>query len=301
MRVLVAVLTKYGFQEIVSKWTPTARTSEPVAGVAVASVYTRIRQALEELGPTFVKLGQVLSNRDDILPKELVLELQRLQDRVAEDRMDVHAVLADQFGADYMSGFESIDTEPLATASIAQVYRATLTDGRAVVLKIQRPNIRSVIEADILLMKDLAAVLTRSFDFASRISLVQAVNTFERSILIELSLLNERDNLVRFARYFSAHPHVYTPWVFETYCSDEVLCMEFIDGVKITDLPLGPSTNELVDRLLQVYLSQILEHGFFMPIRTQATSLLDPMAGWFLSTWVRWPPSMPPTASNWRT
>ena len=130
------------------------------------SVYVRIRLALEELGPTFVKFGQAFSQREDLLPKELTVELQKLQDNVALQDFDLHEMLSENLGESYKDHFLEISKEPLASASIAQVYAATLATGERVVLKVKRPGIDKIIKGDLLLMKDLVAVLNTYFEFA---------------------------------------------------------------------------------------------------------------------------------------
>jgi ubiquinone biosynthesis protein len=269
MGTLVSVLSKHGFNDILGRigWgsDPIEHPGQsPEPGV---SMYARIRMAMEELGPTFVKLGQALSNREDILPAEMIRQLEQLQDRVELADMDIHAVLRENFGPDYAGLFHQIDPTPVASASIAQVYRAELVTGERVVLKVKRPGIDVVIEADLLLMKDLARLLTRYFDFADDINLEQAVRTFEKSLLNELSMVHERENMERFAHNFKGDALIYVPRVYPHVCTNEVLCMEFIDGAKITDAGFYPKNNlspaQTVERGLQLYLRQILDHGFF--------------------------------------
>ncbi len=270
MATFIAVLSKYGFKDVLSRMNinATAKSKDILSEkVNNTSVYVRIRMVLEELGPTFVKLGQALSNREDIFPKELIKELQHLQDNVEQTNIDIHVILADNFGENYKDFFQEITTKPLASASIAQVYRAKLRAGEEVVLKIKRPNIQSIIEADLLLMKDLAKMLTAYFEFAESLSLEQAVQTFEKSLLTELSLLNEKENITRFGTYFKENKKIYVPKVYPYLCNNEVLCMEFIEGAKITNTDFHTlhdlNAVELAERGLQLYLSQILEFGFF--------------------------------------
>lgn len=231
------------------------------------SVYTRIRKVLEELGPTFVKLGQALSNREDLLPKEMVRELQLLQDQVESLPLEVEGILEDNFGPSYKNLFQNIERQPLASASIAQIYRATLANGEEVVLKIKRPNIQYTIESDLLLMKDLARILTTYFEFAEQVNLEQAVSAFEKSLLTELSFVNERENIERFSHNFRGNGTVYVPKVYPSLSNNEVLCMEFIDGAKITDKTFHKTHHlnapQLAQKGLEIYLTQLLEHGFF--------------------------------------
>lgn len=270
MATLATILTKYGFKDALARITP---PSAPAAESSTApkttdhSAHVRMRMVLEELGPTFVKLGQALSNREDILPPELIRELQNLQDHVELAQLDVDAVLADNFGPAYRDLLQELEPQALASASMAQVYKGVLKTGEKVVLKVKRPGIDETIESDLLLMKDLAKVLTAYFDFADHLSLEQAVGAFEKSLLNELSFVNERENIERFAHNFKGNPHIYVPQVHRALCNNKVLCMEFIEGAKITDkdfqLANQLDTNALVDKGLKLYLSQILEHGFF--------------------------------------
>lgn len=256
----VAILSKYGFKDVLSRMninTTTAKNNDITnEKIKNTSVYSRMRMVLEELGPTFVKLGQALSNREDILPKELIEELQHLQDNVEEANIDIHIVLADNFGENYKDFFQIIVDKPLASASIAQVYRATLRAGEEVVLKVKRPNIEAIIEADLLLMKDLAKMLTKYFEFAEHLSLEQAVQTFEKSLLNELSLLNEKENIERFGKYFKGNKKIYVPKTYSYLSNNEVLCMEFIAGAKITNTDFHAlhqlDATELAERGLQL-------------------------------------------------
>lgn len=261
----VAVLSKYGFKDILARMNVNAPST--VETIVADSEYSRIRKALEELGPTFVKLGQTLSNRDDLLPKELIQELQRLQDKVDIYPMNINEVLEDNFGPEYKDSFQHINTEALAAASIAQIYQATLSGGEQVVLKVKRPGIEHTIETDLLLMKDVARVLTQYFEFAEKINLIQALNAFEKSLLTELSFVNERKNIERLAQNFKDDTKAYVPKVYPYLSNNEVLCMEFIDGAKITDNGFhnihGLDVRQLAQNGLDLYLKQILEHGFF--------------------------------------
>lgn len=262
-----ALLALHGFQDIVARITQGLFKTPSADPIPDANTWTRLRMILEALGPTFVKLGQTFSNRDDLLPKTLVLELQQLQDKVKQDPLDVYALLENQLGTERLYELLPMDDKPLASASIAQVYKAILKDGTQVVLKCKRPGIDKTIQADLLLMKDLAALLCQYFDFARNIQLEQAIAVFEKSLLGELSLVQERANMERMANQFAGHPHFYVPKVFPRYSTDEVLCMEFIDGAKITDIDFLAKhhidAEILAERGLHIYLTQILDHGFF--------------------------------------
>lgn len=269
MTAFIAILSKYGFKDVLSRmnFKPPQTSPESAQKTTQISVYARIRMVLEELGPTFVKLGQALSNREDILPKEFIKELQHLQDNVELADLAIHTLLADNFGVEYNDFFQDIETKALASASIAQVYRATLKNGEKVVLKVKRPHIEQVIQSDLLIMKDLALFLTTYFEFADHLSLLQAVQIFEKSLLKELSFVHERENIERFASYFKENKDIYVPKVYPYLSNNQILCMEFIEGAKITQTDFHAQhkldPNALAEKGLQLYLSQILEFGFF--------------------------------------
>jgi ubiquinone biosynthesis protein len=203
--------------------------------VSKGSVYERIRLVLEELGPTFVKLGQTFSNREDLLPKELIQELQKLQDKVETVEMNVEEILENEFDISVNEHFKEIQKVPLATASIAQVYKGILNDGTVVILKIKKPDVQSVIEDDLLLIKDLEKLVSSYSEIGEKLNLKQAISTFEKSLLEEVSLINEKENILQFRRNFKNNKETYVPKIYEEFCNNNVLCMEFIDGIKVTD------------------------------------------------------------------
>ncbi len=162
---LVGILTKYGFEELLVEVKYAASSAlgkavtKPSGKLRALSMYERIRMALEELGPTYIKFGQAFSDREDLLPAGMIAELQKLQDQVEADVLDVQQLIAVELGINPEEHFKYIDPQPLASASIAQVYKAVLPDDSPVILKVKRPGIREVIEADLLIMKDVARLL----------------------------------------------------------------------------------------------------------------------------------------------
>ncbi|PZU90488.1 MAG: ubiquinone biosynthesis protein [Chryseobacterium sp.] len=263
---LISVLSKYGFKDLISRM---GKKPEIISDeiVSKGTVYERIRLALEELGPTFVKLGQTFSNRDDLLPAELIQELQKLQDRVDVVEMNVEEILENEFNISVKEHFSEIISKPLATASIAQVYKATLISGEDVILKIKKPDVLSVIEDDLLLIKDLIKLISNYSEIASKLNLKQAISTFEKSLLEEVSLVNERNNIKQFAVNFKNNKETYVPIVYDEFSNNNVLCMEFIDGIKVTDKT--ELLNHNIDPVkisevgLRLFVSQILDYGFF--------------------------------------
>ena len=248
-----------------------AKNNEPSVDeneiVLTNSVYERIRMALEELGPTFVKLGQTFSSREDLLPPELILELQKLQDKVEEVDLNLEEILEHEFNIIPSEHFREIQRKPLATASIAQVYKAVTHDGTAVIFKVKKPNVQENIQDDLLLIHDLVKVITTYSDIGSRLNLKSAISTFEKSLLEEISLTNEKNNIQQFALNFKNNKETYVPKVYEEYCSNNILCMEFVDGIKITNkeglLANGIDPVKISEVGLRLFVSQILDFGFF--------------------------------------
>ncbi|MBB6270151.1 ubiquinone biosynthesis protein [Pedobacter cryoconitis] len=270
---LVSILVKYGFEELlirsnIKSLLPSDYNDDGAAQEQLSlSVYERIRMALEELGPTYVKFGQAFSSREDLLPKEMIIELQKLQDKVEVEALDVKERIETELGIDPDDYFESVDPEPFASASISQVYKARLKDGALVVLKIKRTGIREVVASDMLIMKDVAKLLTSYSDLFRKINLNEVLAAFEKSIFQELSFLNELANMEKFARNFKGVKSIHLIKAYPELSNDNILCMEFADGVKITDqeaivsFGLDPST--IATSGLDLYLVQVLEHGFF--------------------------------------
>jgi ubiquinone biosynthesis protein len=265
---LISVLSKYGFKDMIARM---GKKPEELPNsdeiISKGTVYERIRLVLEELGPTFVKLGQTFSNREDLLPPELIQELQKLQDRVEVVDMNVTEILENEFNISVNDHFSEIVAKPLATASIAQVYRATLITREEVILKIKKPDVLSVIEDDLLLIKDLVKLISTYSEIASKLNLKQAIATFEKSLLEEVSLVNERNNIKQFALNFKNNKETYVPIVYDEFSNNNVLCMEFIDGIKVTDKTelLNHNINPVVisEVGLRLFVSQILDYGFF--------------------------------------
>ncbi|SIT08733.1 ABC1 kinase family protein [Chryseobacterium gambrini] len=267
---LISVLSKYGFKDMLARMnggTKDEILSNSDEVVSKGTVYERIRLVLEELGPTFVKLGQSFSNREDLLPPELIQELQKLQDKVETVEMNVEEILENEFSNSVKDHFAQVQNLPLATASIAQVYRATLIDGTEVILKIKKADVQSVIEDDLLLIKDLEKLVSSYSEIGEKLNLKQAIFTFEKSLLEEVSLINEKENILQFRRNFKNSKETYVPKVYEEFSNNNVLCMEFIDGIKVTDtatlLQYNIDPVNISETGLRLFVSQILDYGFF--------------------------------------
>ncbi|MGY5253817.1 ABC1 kinase family protein [Sphingobacterium spiritivorum] len=271
---IAKILSQYGFGELISRsnidtFVPDSllHLNSDTEKLFEKDFNVRVRLAIEELGPTFIKLGQLLSNREDIIPKDLRDELVKLQDNVPPEEIDVRQKLREHFDIVPEDHFEYIDEKPLAAASIGQVYKVRLKSGKEAVLKIKRSNIREVITADLAFIKDLTKFLESKYEVIYKMNLYQIILSFENSLMRELSFVNELNNIERFRKNFKENTQVYVPKVYRAYSDDEMLCMEFIDGVKINDVEglkaLGLAPKSIVQQGLDLYLEQVLVHGFF--------------------------------------
>lgn len=268
---LISVLSKYGFKDMLARMNTGNKQDtvsvDPDEVISKGTVYERIRLVLEELGPTFVKLGQTFSNREDLLPPELIQELQKLQDKVDTVDMNVEEILENEFNISVKDHFQEIQKQPLATASIAQVYKAVLLDGSPVILKLKKSDVQTVIEDDLLLIKDLEKIVSAYSEIGEKLNLKQAISTFEKSLLEEVSLINEKENILHFARNFKNNKETYVPKIYEEYSNNNILCMEFIDGIKVTDKTALLAHNidpvKVSEVGLRLFVSQILDYGFF--------------------------------------
>ncbi len=226
----------------------------------------RWREALEELGPTFVKFGQLLSLRADLLPSEVTGELARLQDRTAPfPAAEARAAIEEALGAPVEELFATFDEEPLAAASIAQVHAATLHDGRAVVVKVRRPGIRPAIESDLAILQGLAALVERVIPEARVHAPTALVDEFRRSIRRELDFRAEARAMERFGAIFAGSPEICIPAVVRERRGPGVLTVERVDGRRITDVAgVGAAERARLARsLVGSYLTQVFEHGIF--------------------------------------
>lgn len=273
---LVRILIKYGFEELLirsnirsllSSSATEADCFESDGEKLSFNVYERIRMALEELGPTYVKFGQAFSTREDLLSKDMIVELQKLQDKVEPEALDVRGFIETDLGVEPDQFFKHIESEPFASASISQVYKATLKNGSAVILKIKRGGIREVVASDMLIMKDVAKLLVSYSEVFRKVNLVEVLEAFEKSIFHELSFLNELSNIEQFSRNFNDNKDIYLIRTYPELSNDNILCMEYVDGLKITDKPMliemGLEPADIAARGLDLYLTQVLDHGFF--------------------------------------
>src|SRR4051812_40535707 len=223
---------------------------------------------LERLGPTFVKIGQLLSSRADLLPAEFLKPLARLQDKVKPfPYQDVEFIVENELGAKISKLFTFFDPVPMAAASLGQVHRAALHDGRAVVVKIQRPNIHEQIREDFAALEEIAKVLHRHTEFGQKHELVKVLEEFEASIAHELDYRREAANMVTLANNLSEFKRICVPRPVDSYTTHKVLTMDYIDGTKITELSplahLDLDGNALAEEVFKAYLKQVLLDGTF--------------------------------------
>src|SRR5437879_518761 len=227
-----------------------------------------LREMLDELGPTFVKFGQLLSTRPDVLPPDIIAELRGLQDDVRPFPLaDVEKVVEEDLGLSVGQLFTEFEERPVAAASIGQVHRATLPNGKSVAVKVQRPGAPRQIEADLALLYQAARIAKeriRAFDFVDARALV---DEFARSIRQELDYRLEARNADAFRRNFAGHPHVRIPRVFWTYTGERVLTLELLEGIQVADLEPEAYTleerRELAYLMTEAWMTMIFRHGFF--------------------------------------
>ena len=269
LRQIVAVLVRHGFGEIV------ARTSlgSLVVGKAETrgnqSVGERVRLVIQDLGPSFVKLGQIVSTRPDLIPADVIAELKKLQDQVPPiSYEEIREQIESDLGSPIDQIFESFDPAPLASASVGQVHRARLktADGavRDVAIKVQRPGIKSTIERDVELLYILAQAIERSIPDARIYSPVKLVTEFDRAITAELDFQLEADHAIRFAKNFEGHPEARFPRVYREASGKRVLALEFFDGRKVYDaVAQGFDAEKITRATLGIIIKSVFEDGFF--------------------------------------
>ena len=249
---IATVLGKYGFNE-------TRRDSDPPEARA-----RRLREALEELGPTFAKLGQILSTRPDLIPPEAVAELAALQDRVTPlDEHKVVLVMEQELGVPWEDVFASIEPEPLAAGTIGQVHRAVLDNGERVVAKVQRPTARDDIMRDLSLLELFAQKTGNREALRKIVDLPATVEHLSDSLRRELDFGLEAQNVERLRAALSAFPRLGAPRVYEELSTSRLLVLEEIQGGPVREIPAGPERHEAARQLLECYYRQILVEGFF--------------------------------------
>jgi ubiquinone biosynthesis protein len=228
----------------------------------------RLRLALEELGPVFVKFGQAISTRRDLLPPDIADELVKLQDAVPPFPGELaRQIIAESLGRPIEATFASFETAPLAAASIAQVHGATLHDGSDVIVKVLRPGMREVIGRDLEVLHALAGLADRYSTEGRRLRPVEVVQEYEKTILDELDLMREAANATQLKRNFAGNPLLHVPDVYFDHCRDNVMVMERVYGVQIGDVArlheLGTDMRKLAENGVAIFFTQVFRHNFF--------------------------------------
>ncbi len=228
----------------------------------------RIRLFLEELGPTFVKLGQFASTRPDILPEHIIQELNKLQDEATSFSYEnVKTIIESELNKPIDSIFLEFNQEPLAAASIGQVHEAVLHTNERVAVKIQRPNIQKTVKTDLEILQDLATVAEYRLHWAARYHMRDIVDEFSRTLKKELDYRQEGRNADRIANQFKNNPHIHIPKVFWDHTTDKVLTMEYVKGIKINDVnnleQKGINPAIVAERFVESMFQQIFKDGFF--------------------------------------
>lgn len=228
----------------------------------------RIRLALEDLGPIFVKFGQILSTRRDLLPDDIADELSKLQDDVpAFPNNEARRIIEQAYGKPIENLFSHFDEQPLASASIAQVHAASLPDGQQVIIKVLRPNIEKIIRRDLVLLNYLARLAERFWADGKRLRPVEVVDDYKHTILDELDLMREAANASQLKRNFANSNNLYVPDVYWPLTRKNVMVMERIHGYPVSDIPSLKKHNidlkKLSERGVEIFFTQVFRHNFF--------------------------------------
>jgi len=277
VREIAQVAARYGFGQLLGRSAAKAAADAPeVPGTRGR----RLRDMLDELGPTFVKFGQLMSTRPDLVPPDIVEELRGLQDRARpEPFSNIRRVVEVELALTIEQVFTEFDEQPIAAASIGQVHRACLPSGDEIVVKVQRPDAERQINADIQLLYQLAGMLKGRVDRLSFIDLEALVDEFSHSIRRELDYGVEAHNADVFRRNFTEDPHVDVPKIFWRYTTPRVLVMERIRGTSLAQVQLDDWTaddrRQLATRLAETWMQMVFVHGFFHADPHQANILIQ--------------------------
>lgn len=277
---IAGLLLRHGGKEWLS---PDARTELAGQGALADSDDdgSDLADDLEKMGPTFVKIGQLLSTRPDIVPPRHIESLRRLRNDVEPFDSDTAVqIIRDELGVNPGKAFAEFSPEPFAAASLAQVHRARLRDGRDVVIKVQRPDIRERMVDDLDALQAIASFLERHSEAARCMELAGVVEHLRRTLLLELDFNTERANLHQFAKIFADYPRLTLPEPIDDFCSGRVLTMTYIEGTSLTDLSPVVRTeidgDEIARQFFEAYLRQVLVVGSFHADPHSGNLLLTP-------------------------
>jgi len=276
VRQIINVFLKYEFGHIIDQLRlhryvslrKRLKTFGQWPAVKAHTVPERLRMAFAELGPSFIKLAQLLSARPDLITAAYADEFKKLQDKVPPfPTEEAKKIIEEETRLPLYKVFAKFNDEPAAAASIAQVHPGTLLDGSAVIIKVQRPNIREQIETDIHILTTIAQLMEKHIPESRFFNPAGIVEEFSRTIRKELDFSEEAKNCLRFRRNFEGSPHVYIPKIYNEFTTEKILTMERIDGVRIDDISgiegLGLDRKELAKNGVNAYFKMILEDGFF--------------------------------------
>jgi len=272
-RQILTVMLRYGFGDVIDRLHvgPYIEMGLRIGrreGLEKLTRAERVRMALEELGPTFVKMGQILSTRPDLIPIEFIEELSKLQDSVPPFAFEqVKEIIEEELGCPLQERFGSLGDVPIAAASIGQVHRARLRSGEETAVKVQRPGIRPVIETDIEILAHFAGLVEKHIEEMTIYRPTRIIEEFARTIEREMDYTIEASNQERFARQFAGHDHVHVPKICREALTSRVLTMEYIDGIKASELEKldqsGIDRKVIASRGAGLILEQIFKQGFF--------------------------------------
>ena len=273
MLAIQRVLVKYGLDDIIKEthlWRPLRFLFylAPRRRDSSAPLGERIRLALEELGPIFVKFGQAISTRRDLLPPDIADELAKLQDAVPPfPAAEAKAIIEGAYGETVGTVFERFDDEPLAAASIAQVHTARLSSGTEVIAKVLRPGVEAQIERDLAVLRMVAGLADRYWVHGKRLKPLEVVDEYEHTILDELDLMREAANTAQLKRNFQGSDMLYVPEIYWDYCRPEVMVQERIYGTPISDMQTlreaGTNIQRLAENGVEIFFTQVFRHNFF--------------------------------------
>ena len=275
-RQILSIFFKYGFEDLIKK----LKISQYIeAGLQIVSKTShslisklpqaqRVRMAMEELGPAYIKLGQMLSTRPDLLSPAFINEFTKLQDNVPPVSFsEVEKIIKAEFTDTLDNLFTSFEKTPMASASISQVHRATLKNGQEVAVKIQRPGIRKIVETDLEIMLYLASIMERYVEEIKLHHPVKIVEEFAKNLENGLDFMVETANMERFTQLFRKDPTLHVPRVYPEMCTTRILTMEIIDGIKVSEIDkiakAGLNKKKITQRGADLLLKQMFDHGFF--------------------------------------
>jgi len=276
VRQIINVFLKYGFGHIIDQLRlhryvslkKRLKTFGQWPVVKGPTVPERLRMAFAELGPSFIKLAQLLSSRPDLITAPFANEFKKLQDKVPPFPSDeARKIIVEEIQLPIDKIFAKFQAEPGAAASIAQVHYGTLLDGRDVIIKVQMPDIREQIETDINILTTIAQLMDKHIPESRFFNPIGIVEEFSRTIRKELDFSEEAKNCLRFRKNFENSPHIYIPKIYSEFSTEKILTMERIDGVRIDDIPaierMGLDRRELAKNGVDAYFKMVLEDGFF--------------------------------------